>query len=211
MRVTLGLVAVVLRVLVAGTFVAGPTTQLPGAPKDREVWLLRGPIHTDFVLRLDPTTRAAFAFADLPQGSQWVIVVWGSRAFYTTTGSYRDLSIPVVWRAATGDKGVLRVLPVPESAQDPAYWADQRLEIGAKAYGRLLEAMTKSVIAGKLEGLSLSPGDAFYATEGRFSLLRTCNQWAGEVLRAAGVRTGMFTPTTGGLRASLWWFGHAEL
>ncbi|MEM1232923.1 MAG: DUF2459 domain-containing protein [Pseudomonadota bacterium] len=211
LRGSFGFLAVVLCLLVAGALIPGPTVEVPAAPTDREVWLLRGPIHTDFVLPLDPATRAAFAFADLPQESQWVIVGWGSRAFYTTTGSYRDLSLPIVWRAATGDDGVLRVLPVPEGAQGPGNWAQQRLEVGSNAYGRLLEAMTRRVIAGKLEGLSLSPGDAFYATDGRFSLLRSCNQWAGEVLRAAGLRTGIFTPTTGGLRVSLWWFGHADL
>ena len=36
--------------------------------------------------------------------------------------------------------------------------------------------------------------DAFYDATGRYSAVRTCNEWVGEGLRRAGVRVGRWTP-----------------
>lgn len=208
-RWMLAVVAALIALGVGGALVPGKTATVPMG-EDVTVYTLRGPIHTDFVVPLDATTKAAFSFADLPERAQWVIVGWGSRAFYTTTGSYADLSAAVVWRAATGDEGVLRLLPVPQDAPEPGDWADQRLLLSDEGYDALLTAMTADVTGPALPGVHLTPGDAFFPTTGRFSILRSCNQWAGEVLRAAGLRTGVFTATTGQLRLSLWWFGHSS-
>ncbi len=81
---------------------------------EREIVLVAGPIHYDILLPADNDTRAGFAFLDaagVPIGSpavQWLSVGWGSEAFYTTTGSYHDLSLRTIWRAVTGDAGVIR-------------------------------------------------------------------------------------------------------
>ena len=40
----------------------------------------------------------------------------------------------------------------------------------------------------------LRPRDAFYQGHGRASAVRTCNNWAGDRLRLAGVKTGLWTP-----------------
>jgi len=45
--------------------------------------------------------------------------------------------------------------------------------------------------------------DGFFAAKGRFSILRTCNVWIGDQLRAAGLRFGRWTPLP--LSVSLSW------
>jgi uncharacterized protein (TIGR02117 family) len=45
-----------------------------------------------------------------------------------------------------------------------------------------------------LLGRGYGPADVFYEGRGRYDAYRTCNEWTGEALRAAGVRTGIWTP-----------------
>jgi hypothetical protein len=47
----------------------------------------------------------------------------------------------------------------------------------------------------------------FYRAKGRFNILHTCNAWTGEVLRAAGIRFGLWTPTTQAVKLGLWLHG----
>lgn len=176
----------------------------------RDVWLIRGPIHTDFVLKVDERLRERFEFAELGVNTGWVILGWGSEAFYTSTGTYLDLSLPVIWRAATGDVAVLRVVQVPFGVPEPSDWAHQRLRLSEDQYDALLAGIAEDARGSVIPGASLAQGDAFYPAAGRFNIFRTCNVWVAGKLASAGLRTGAFTPTTGGLRLSLWWFGHAD-
>jgi uncharacterized protein (TIGR02117 family) len=52
-----------------------------------------------------------------------------------------------------------------------------------------------------LRGRGYGPADIFYEGRGRYDAYRTCNEWTGEALRAAGVRTGVWTP----LSQSIMW------
>jgi len=76
--------------LIGGRLAAGPDWPQQGLT----IGLMRGPIHDDVVLPLDTDTCADFAFAERDKGlpvshpaAEWVLVGWGSRAFYTRTGT----------------------------------------------------------------------------------------------------------------------------
>jgi uncharacterized protein (TIGR02117 family) len=45
-----------------------------------------------------------------------------------------------------------------------------------------------------IEGGAYGPTDAFYHAHGSYNAFNTCNCWVGSGLKAAGVRTGWFTP-----------------
>ena len=59
-------------------------------------------------------------------------------------------------------------------------------------------------LAGYIGSTMASPGwpaaagygatDIFYPAHGRFSLIKSCNVWVGEGLKAAGLPTGLWTP-----------------
>jgi uncharacterized protein (TIGR02117 family) len=57
-----------------------------------------------------------------------------------------------------------------------------------------------------LDSPAFGQTDAFFAAKGHFSLLRTCNVWVGEVLRAAGIPFGLWTPTPQAVRLSAYVF-----
>ena len=181
-----------------------------------EVLLVAGPIHYDFVLPATDETRAAFGFAqwagvrvwDLE--TEWVVVGWGARDFYTTVGTYWDITPRAIWRAITGDEAVLRVSSVGALPPDLPI---RRLLLSEAQYTALLGAIRNSVPdgAGGPVFLQLAEGGgAFYEAEGPFNLWRTCNVWVAERLAAAGVEIGRWTPAPYSVTLSLRWFGSGE-
>lgn len=198
-----------------GALWPGPHADLDGAARHR-VGLARGPIHYDLLLPLTPDSRRRFAFAGA-QGvplshpeADWLIVGWGAEQFYTGTGSLADMAAGPVWRAISGDRAVIR-LDVAGSVGDQPWlhWVflnDAQLE----ALTRAIETSLSRDAGGQpipLPGLHPATHDAFFRAEGRFDLRRTCNQWIGETLRAAGLPFGRWTPTPQAVSLSLWWNG----
>ena len=134
---------------------------------------------------------------------------WGSRAFYTSRGTYADLDASVIWDAATGDSSVFRF--------DLAYgdWT----EVGSSVVisheqlallrGQILQDLDRDDAGGAvlIPGAALSATDVFYEANSHFSIFRTCNVWIAEVLRGAGVPMGIWTPTPYSVSLSRWWFG----
>lgn len=195
--------------------IPGPIAEVKGAPTER-IGLARGPIHYDFLLPLTPALRETFAFASeagLPvdhPDAEWLVLGWGAEGFYTTVGTYADMTAPVLWRAVTGDHAVLRLdLAGDVTGVEGIDWID--------ASPAQIEALAHVARAAFLAGPDGQPvrlppapwgqSHAFYRAEGSFSIFHTCNAWAGETLRAAGFRFGLWTPTTQAVKLSLWWNG----
>lgn len=163
------------------------------------VKLARGPIHYDVLLPADPRTKAIFARTasdGVPVGHpgvRWIIVGWGARDFYTTAGTYSDISARAVWRGITGDDSVLRIDvagDIPEDAPDIV-----TIALTQDQYDALLGGIGRSMTgAPAIDHPGLTATDAFYPAKGRFHLFRTCNVWVGEQLREAGLRIGIWTP-----------------
>ncbi|MGL4278726.1 MAG: TIGR02117 family protein [Albidovulum sp.] len=179
------------------------------------VGLLRGPIHYDFLLPLNSETRREFAFAESglgvslsAPGARWLVAGWGSQAFYTTAGSYADVQMSAVLRAATGDKAVMRLDvfgALPETDQPGLHWisltSDQFSELRRGILASLDRDAAGAPILADVAGIAKT--DGFWLALGRFDLIRTCNVWVGDQLRAAGLRFGVWTPTPQSIDLSL--------
>ncbi len=215
-RVVLALIAAPVFYILAGfvgAVVPGPVADVRGAATE-VIGLARGPIHYDILLPLTPETRAAFGFAkaqglpvDLPQ-AEWLVVGWGSAGFYTLVGAYSDMTPGVVWTAATGDAAVLRLdLAGDVSGIDSLTWLDASPAQIAALRRVVLDNFVRDAV-GDVQAIPPAPWGqthVFYRATGAFHLLHTCNAWVGEVLRAAGIAQGIWTPTTQALSLSLWW------
>jgi uncharacterized protein (TIGR02117 family) len=171
--------------------------------KTRSILLVSGPIHYDLVLPLDEMTLERFAplaaksiRLDHPS-AQWLVVGWGAQHFYTQTRTSTDLNLPALWRGIIGDSSVLRfdiagALPDDLDAR--------RLALTNREYTTLLDEVWDSLSTdadgqptlADVDGFSQT--DGFFAAKGQFNILRTCNVWIGDKLRAAGLRFGIWTP-----------------
>lgn len=186
----------------------GPGPDLSG-PAAQRVGLLQGPIHTDILLPLTPDTRARFGFAtaagvpvDHPDAA-WLMLGWGSHAFYTTAGTYADITAGAVLTAATGDSAVIRLEvtgPLPD-LENLRY-----LDLSQAQHAALVD-QTLAALASQtaLDHPGFTPTDAFFPARGSFHLLNTCNVWLGRTLRASGIPFGLWTPATWSVTLALDW------
>lgn len=197
-----------------GAVVPGPQAQFDGGPPQR-IALVRGPIHYDFLLPANDRLRQSFAFAEaqgvpvLNPAVRWLVVGWGSRAFYTATGTYADLRLATVLTAATGDSATLHldVAGDVSSIPDILYIDVNETQLAALE-AAILASLTRDD-QGRPVPLPVPPfgaTDAFYAAEGHFSILTTCNVWIGQMLRQAGVSFGIWTPLPQSVAFSARWF-----
>ena len=214
LRGVLLVVAVVLVAVAAGILVPRPLLSSPqageatgeatgesGAPH-RTVLLLSNPIHTDIAIPNDPDVLvrfAALASDGLPLGdpaARWLVVGWGGRSFYVETPTWADLKPMPVLRAFTLDRSVMHVAVAGDiPLMHPAVTV---LDLDAKAFAALLDHMEGSFVM-DADGFRLAaPGygdhDRFYEAHGWFNALAGCNVWTAAALRAAGIRTGLWTP-----------------
>lgn len=207
---TLGLVvALYLLASVALPLIPGPRADVPRG-QGVTIGLLPGPIHYDLLLPLTPETRQRFAFSR-PAGvavddpaMEWLILGHGGRAFYTTVGEYRDVSLRALWLGVTGDASVTR-LDVAGPVRDDI--GIRWLEIGPEQLAALIEAaLASDPEPAAISGPGLTARDVFFETPGGSDIFRTCNAWLGATLRAAGIDFGLWTPATWSVALSLWRF-----
>ena len=179
------------------------------------VGLVIGPIHTDLLIPLTPAVKTRLAFAirdgvplDAP-GAEWLLVGWGAQAFYTTAGTYGDITMGATWRAITGDSAVIRLDAIGRIED---FTDIPLIEMDAIQFAALLEVISASFVPGTagvpmaIDHPGFTASDSFYPGSGNFNILRTCNVWVGEVLTAAGIPFGNWTPTPYAMTLSLWRF-----
>lgn len=128
----------------------------------------------------------------------YIAIGYGNRDFYLNTPTWGDLSPRVALAAAFGRGPSLVHVeherdPAPNEYQRPIVLRDDeyrklaahvRQSIAIDSFGRSIPLL----------GRGYGPADVFYRGRGRYDAHRTCNEWTGEALRAAGVRTGIWTP-----------------
>ncbi len=158
---------------------------------------------------LTPDLRARLAFAEpagVPvrhPGAEWLIFGWGSRAFYTTAGTYADITPGPVFTAATGDAAVIRLDVAGPLSPHPNL---RYLDLSEPQYLALIAGLLQAFAAETaLDHPGFTGTDAFFPAKGRFHLFRTCNVWVGQTLRASGIPFGIWTPANWSVSLSLDW------
>lgn len=197
-----------------GAALPGPVAPI-GGPVTTRIALARGPIHYDLLIPLTTSLRQRFAFAfrdGVPvfdPNARYLMVGWGARQFYTTSGSYADVDHAALWRAVSGDRATLHIDVAGDVSGVPSLtWLSLSDTQIAALTDKILSDLDLSPVGAPIPldahyGLT----DAFYAARGDFHLFHTCNAWLGESLRAAGVPFGRWTPTPQAVDLALWLYG----
>lgn len=170
------------------------------------IYLANNGIHADLILPVETTgldwrpLLPGRDFATANPGAQWVAFGAGERRVYLDTPRWRDITLPTIWAGLTGGERVMHV----EWVADPAYDA-REIRLRPAEYRRLwqsvraefdLDADGRPV---RIDHPGYGLADAFYEGRGRASAVRTCNNWAADRLRIAGVRTSLWPPFAQGL------------
>jgi uncharacterized protein (TIGR02117 family) len=161
-------------------------------------------VHTEIVMPLitpEMDWRPVFPAADLPvpdRGFTHVAVSWGEREVFLNTPTWWDLSPATVLRiVGVGGEGLIHaahyVRPAPSDDFRP-------LTLTPAQYRRLVAAIGRALPDGeRVRHHGYGPDDVFYDAPGEYTASNTCNQWTSDMLAAAGVRTGWWTPFAGGV------------
>ena len=167
-----------------------------------QAWVLSNGIHTDLVLpmrspgmdwsTLFPPAHARAAPAD----AQYIAIGWGDREIYLHTPQWADLTVARTVRAALGRNGALLHVSHLREA-DLAHGTAHALPLSQGHYERLAAYVLAALPQGAarpVPNAHYADNDAFYEAVGSANLFRTCNNWTGEGLRAAGVTVSRWTP-----------------
>ncbi len=170
-----------------------------------EIAVVHNGVHADLLLPLRTPQHnwwELFSPEDFPRDVsefRYASFGWGNRAFYLETPTWSDVRVTTVAKAlmGIGDSAMhvdlLYALP-PTSARCRRIW------ISAEQYGQVVDRVrgtlrvTDDGRTCPIRGVQYYDSDTFYEATGHYHLLRTCNVWTSDVLRASGIRAGFWTP-----------------
>jgi len=170
------------------------------------IYLIDNGVHADIVMPiaaqgLDWRPLIPFAdFAAVDPNASFIVFGAGERRVYLNTPTWWDLTPRTAWAALTGGERVMHVAYVPAPGAEV-----RQIRLRPEEYRRLWAAVRESFRldhSGRpvhIEHPGYGPSDTFYVGVGRANMFRTCNSWAGERLRLAGIRTGLWTPFAHGI------------
>jgi uncharacterized protein (TIGR02117 family) len=128
---------------------------------------------------------------------RWLAFGWGDRDFYLNTPTWAEFSLLRGLRAVTGQGSTLVHVDLLEDVRPGEMVRPLRLT--PEQYRRL-SAFIDATFADRREAMhGYGQDDVFYRARGHYSAFLTCNAWTSEALRAAGVRTALWSPFDDGV------------
>jgi uncharacterized protein (TIGR02117 family) len=129
------------------------------------------------------------------------MVGWGHSGVYHNARTWNDVRSGDIVSAVIGsDDTTLHVYHLI-NPQITTY--RKRIRISAAQYRivirQIRSAFKLNAQAQSAAHMAYGPGNLFYDSTGHYSALHTCNNWTSEVLKKAGVKTGIWTPMAGGV------------
>lgn len=175
------------------------------APAKTAIYLILSTFHTDLVI-----PRAAFerapepirrAVAAAPKGD-WIIVGWGPGWFGRDLhgspfhrGPVRTISALWALLVPTHSHVRLTALAAPGVAPGDDFEPARPILVTTAGLDGMIRRINASLVVGPDGGpmrsgeVGVLPGVSLYRSKEIYQLAHECNQWAGEVLRAGGIKT----------------------
>ena len=170
------------------------------------VYIADNGIHADIIMPvkaegldwapLIPKTDFAAAYPN----AQWIAFGAGERRVYLETPTWWDIRPGTIWSALIGGERVMHVEYVPSP-----YYAAREIRLRPEEYRRLWASIRAGFALdanGRPQRIA-HPGygccDAFYRTNDKANMIRTCNSWVADRLRLAGVETSIWPPFVPGV------------
>ncbi|GAB5481078.1 MAG: TIGR02117 family protein [Parasphingorhabdus sp.] len=209
-RIIKGLVAVVMLYLVAALFGSIlPANQFWKSPDDGiELFIETNGVHTGIIMPVQTDVHdwselvRPEHMGDPTRYGSHILVGWGHEGVYRNAEYWQDLRFKDAASAVFGsDDVLLHIYHLNYPQTYPHYRRSFRVSeaeyrlIVAAIKGRFVLDESGQPIPSKGYGQS----DLFYKSQGHYNAFYTCNSWTSDVLRKAGIRTGIWTPFQGGV------------
>ncbi len=128
--------------------------------------------------------------------SEYAMIGWGHKGVYQNAQNWNDLTLSDATSAAFGTgESLLHVYYRPNP--NPNNFR-KKIRITHKQYAHILNNIAANFQYDKNGKLRIYEGygddNIFYAANGQYSAVNTCNTWTGRILREAGIKIGYWTP-----------------
>lgn len=189
---------------IGGTFSANRQwTQATNTIEDPiDIYVETNGIHVSIILPLDQdegilSNKLRASHMKNPQyHSQYAMIGWGHKGVYQNAQNWNDLTIKDAASAVFGTGDALLHIYYRDNPKPNEY--RKKISISNIQYRHIMRNIAQYFRYnddGKLlvyEGYG--PNNIFYAANGQYSALNTCNVWVGRILREAGITIGYWTP-----------------
>jgi uncharacterized protein (TIGR02117 family) len=186
-----------------------PALYPPKAGDAVAIYVLDNRFHTDLVLPQAAVAASGGPLARaeaLTSAQPWIMVGWGDAQFYEATSAWQGRVLDGLRAALGGRRTIVHLEGV--GARPDTLWRSgiHPIAVSHAGLAALIARADRSFAvdadgAPIAEAVPRQAGEAFFRSGEGFSLLHDCNQWAAELLDAAGLPT---TPALDTLPAGLW-------
>ena len=174
-----------------------------------EIHILTNGVHTDLVL---PYRNQYMDWSEWVNPSQTksgdssavnVAFGWGDKGFYLETKTWDELKLSTACKA---------IFYLGSSAMHVSFYQKLRetescrkICVSKENYLKLVQYISQRFetdsmgLPRQIVGASFTNHDAFYEAKGKYSLFYTCNTWANEGLKSAGLKACYWTAFKGGI------------
>lgn len=169
--------------------------------KTRRFYISSNGVHTDLIFHRDDVPAALRKGMDFFAAYDYWAFGWGDKGFYLDTPTWAELKVSTAVEAM--------LLPSPTAMHVTGYRAvgkdwvtdtisDQQLaELATYIYDSF--ERTTEGYAQLIENAAYGDDDQFFEAQGNYNAVYTCNNWVNEGLKAAGVRTALWSPSEWGV------------
>ncbi len=171
------------------------------APKEFSVYLNTNGVHLDIVLPSKLIHSNIMLGIGKKEPSNFYSFGWGDENFYINTPEWSDLKASHAFKAGFLKSSTL--MHVTRYETIPSDWI--KVPISAMQLKRLntyIHASFQRDLSGNtipLIGESYGTTDTFYKAIGSYSFFKTCNTWANNAFKSAGLKSCLWTPFDFGL------------
>jgi len=174
------------------------------------VFVVSNGVHTDLVLPVrnelyDWSKNIRFEHTKASDSSRkWVSFGWGDKGFYLETPSWADLKASTAFNAAFSLGTTAMHTEFHNRLKENDHCVAMRLhpdqyrKLVAFISGSFQKDSTGRVIPIHTRAV-YGKHDAFYEALGAYSMLKTCNTWTNQALKAAGQKACLWTPWDKGI------------
>lgn len=172
---------------------------------EMDIYLISNEIHVGIAV---PKKNEIFDWETfLPEKighSDWVEFGWGDRRFYFEMPTWEQFSLELAADALfIPDPAVMHVehlLYSPDVKEEHI----RKISVSKETYQKLITELKSWFVLKNgepilIKGKGYGPNDFFYEAKGSYSLVKTCNQWTADVLREAGLKHPLWSPTRYGI------------
>jgi len=164
--------------------------------KEYQIYIASNGVHLDLIVSRQYLTPKLLKTLELPAWVSHIAFGWGDKEFYINTPTWSDLKFRTTVKALFLDsESAIHITWINQEYQGWTVVAlcDIQLQLLIEYLDETFKKSPSNNIV-EIEASGYTQYDKFYEAIGSFNGIRTCNNWVNEALKAAKVKTSIWSP-----------------